>query len=194
MVAVRQQTPSGMTVDEFLAWVPDDGSVRGWQLIDGEPSAMAPAREQHAIIPGQLVRQIGNHLEDRPGLCRVAVTPGIVPRARASYNFRIPDIAVTCGPLSNDVTISEPTILIEVLSPSNEADTRANVWAYTTIPSVREILIVRSTRIEAELLRRRDDGSWPDEPAFLGADDDIVLTSIDITMTMRSVYRRTSLG
>jgi Uma2 family endonuclease len=194
MVALRKQTPSNMTVDEFLAWLPDDGSVRGWQLIDGAPMAMAPARERHAIIQGQLVRQIGNHLEDRPGLCRVAVTPGIVPRARATHNYRIPDIAVTCSPLGNDVTISEPNILIEVLSPSNEADTRANVWAYTTTPSAREILIVRSTRIEAELLRRRDDGSWLDEPAILGPNDTIVLMSIDFTMTMRSLYRRTSLA
>ena len=60
--------------------------------------------------------------------------------------------------------VPDPVLLIEILSPSNEAQTRANIWAYTTIPSVREILAVHSTRIEAELLRRNPDGSWPEEP------------------------------
>ena len=41
---------------------------------------------------------------------------------------------------------------------------------------------------------RRDDGSWPDEPDILGPDDTIALKRIDFTMTMRSLYRRTSLG
>ena len=51
--------------------------------------------------------------------------------------------------------VSEPVLLVAILSPSNEAETRANIWAYTTIPSVQELLIVHSTRIEAELLRSK---------------------------------------
>jgi hypothetical protein len=56
--------------------------------------------------------------------------------------------------------------LTEFLSPGNGAQTRANIWAYTTIPSVREILAVNSTRIEAELLRRNADGTWPEDQIF----------------------------
>jgi hypothetical protein len=32
------------------------------------------------------------------------------------------------------------------------------------IPSVRELLVVHSIRIEAELLRRRPDSTWPEQP------------------------------
>jgi hypothetical protein len=37
----------------------------------------------------------------------------------------------------------DPIVLVEILSPSNEAETRANVWAYTTIPTVAEIVLLR---------------------------------------------------
>jgi hypothetical protein len=50
--------------------------------------------------------------------------------------------------------------LSSLLSPSNESETRENVWGYTTIPSVREILLIRSTRVAAELIRHGADGSW----------------------------------
>ena len=32
--------------------------------------------------------------------------------------------------------LADPVLLVEILSPSNQAESRANVWAYTTIPSV----------------------------------------------------------
>lgn len=88
----------------------------------------------------------------------------------------------------------QPVLLVEILSPSNERETRANVWAYATIPSVREILLVRSTRVEAELLRRRDDGSWPEQPELIQADDALELAGFGFTVKLRALYRTTTLA
>ena len=49
-----------------------------------------------------------------------------------------------------------PVFLLEILSPTNEQDTRDNVWAYMTIPSVQQILLVDSTAVRGEMLRRGD--------------------------------------
>jgi hypothetical protein len=68
------------------------------------------------------------------------------------------------------------------------------VWAYTTIPSVAEILLVRATSVEAELLRRRPDGSWPEQPDIIGADGILRLDSIEFAEPLRSAYRTTALG
>jgi hypothetical protein len=76
--------------------------------------------------------------------------PGIVPRIRADRNYRVPDFGVTRAAPSLGRMVPEPAPLVEMLSPSNEAETRANIWAYTTIPSVHELVVVHSTRIEAE--------------------------------------------
>jgi Uma2 family endonuclease len=88
--------------------------------------------------------------------------------------------------------LPDPVVLVEVLSPSNEIQTRANVWAYTTIPSVQEILIVFSTEIGAELLRRRPDGSWPDQPELIGPDGELRLEAIGLT-PLRDAYRSSGL-
>ena len=50
--------------------------------------------------------------------------------------------------------------------------------AYAAIPSVREILVVHSTRVEAQLLRRLPYGTWPADPSRIAADANMVLESI----------------
>jgi hypothetical protein len=68
--------------------------------------------------------------------------------------MRIPDLAVTCSPpLPGDNALRDPVLLIEILSLSNRAETWTNVWGFTTIQSVREILVLHSTAIDADLLR-----------------------------------------
>ena len=83
--------------------------------------------------------------------------------------------------------------MIEILSPSNQARTWANIWAYTTIPSVREILMLRADRIAAELLRRSAQGEWPERPASI-TEGDVVLDSIGFRIGLRELYRGTRLA
>ena len=194
MVALRKQPPSRMTLAEFFAWNPNDVSVRHWQLIDGEPVAMAPASEAHAALQMEIGRLLANHLIARGLHCRVLSEAGVVPRVRHDRNYRIPDLAVTCAPPSTGLMVTEPILLIEILFPSNEIETWANIWAYTTIPSVTEILIVSSTKVEAELLRRNADNSWPEQPERIGPETTARLDSIDFPVTLPAFYRTTGLA
>ena len=182
-----------MTLTEFLSWDAADQSGLPCQLIDGEPVAMAPGSETHAALQGEIGRLIGNHLIDRGSPCRLLSQPGVVPRVRANRNFRISDLGVTCAAPALGQMVPDPILLIEILSPSNEAQTRANIWTYTTIPSVQEILAVHSTRMEAEILRRNSDGHWPDEPETLGAADTLTLQTIGYTTRLTTFYRTTAL-
>jgi hypothetical protein len=88
----------------------------------------------------------------------------------------------------------DPVLLIEILSPSNEAETWANIWAYTTIPSVTEILAVHSTRIVAELLCREANGSWPNEPEIIAPCGTLTLRSIGYSAPLAALYRTTALA
>lgn len=194
MVALRKQPPPAMTVEEFLAWDSGDRSGRLWQLRDGAPEAMAPATEAHGAIQAELGALIRNHLLHTGRPCRVVTTPGVVPRVRASMNVRIPDLAVTCAPPGRERLLSEPVLVIEILSPSNAEQTWANVWAYTTIPSVTEILVVSSTAVRAELLVRGSDGTWPRGAETLGPDATLRLDSIDLTLPLAVLYRTTVLA
>ena len=184
-----------MTLDEFLSWEPDDGVGWRWQLVDGEPVAMAPAADAHGAIQNELGRLLANHLVERRSPCRVVTEPGVVPHVRAGMNYRIPDLGVTCAPPEQGrIEVREPVLLVEILSPSNERETRANIWAYATVPSVREILSARSTRVEAELLRRREDGAWPEQADLIPADGTLDLASVGFTVPLIALYRTTTLA
>jgi Uma2 family endonuclease len=181
--------PEFLTVDAFLAWDAPMGQL--WQLIDGVPQAMAPASPTHALIQSEVARLIGNHLIANGSPCSIAITPGIVPRIQSDINMRIPDLAVTCTPaLPTDNALRDPVLLIEILSPSNRAETWTNVWTYTTMPSVREILVLHSTRLGADLLRRDGDGMWPERPQAIDQDN-LILDSIGYTGPIAAFYRST---
>lgn len=181
-----------MTVAEFLGWeAPAD---RHWQLVDGEPIAMAPASRTHGSLQHELGRLIGNHLVDTGSPCTVVTAPGVVPQVRSSDNFRIPDLAVTCTRYDiEEYDVSNPVLIVEILSPSNRADTWRNVWAFATIPGLHEILIVSSTAVRAELLRRGVDGSWPASATVI-EDGDLVLESIGYAVPLAAIYRTTRLA
>jgi len=184
--------PVRMTVAEFFAWNPPSPQL--WQLVDGEPQAMAPANRTHGAIQAELCSLIRNHLEERSSPCSVVTTPGVIPRVQSETNLRIPDLAVTCsGYDAEESALADPVLLIEILSPSNQAETWANVWAYATIPSVQEILILKTASIGAELLRRNQDGSWPNQPLSI-ATGDLTLESIGFHVPLAAAYRTTRLA
>lgn len=190
MVALAK-THVRMSVAEFLNWNPGDG--RKWQLIDGEPRAMAPANATHGYLQSELGALIRNHLRsgDRP--CDVFTSPGVVPATMAAHNMRVPDLAVSCSPFElTQTALTDPVLIVEILSPSNQADTWANVWAYCSIRSVREILVLRVDAIGGDLLRRLPDGSWPDRPSLI-VEGDLVLESIGLRVALADLYARTPL-
>ena len=181
--------PLTMTVAEFLAW--DAPGQTRWQLIDGEPIAMAPASRTHGLLQSELGRLIANHLDVPGGACAVVTAPGIIPRVGAGDNFLIPDLAVTCTRYrTEEYDVANPVLIVEILSPSNRAQTRRNIWSFATIPSVREILTLSSTAVRAELLRRDAEGNWPAMPLVI-EDADLHLESIDFTVPLAAIYRTT---
>jgi Uma2 family endonuclease len=188
---VLAKIPVRMTVDEFLKWDSEDG--RRYELVDGEPRAMAPASAIHGFLQNELGRLIGNHLRDKATGCDVVANPGVVPRLLSEHNVRIPDLAVTCSPLAvGQATLPDPILLIEILSPTNQAKTWTNVWAYTSIPSVREILVLRADRIAAELLRRSPQGEWPDRPIAI-SEGELILESLGFRVALADLDARTGL-
>lgn len=183
-----------MTADDFLDW-PGDGTGRTFQLIDGAPTPVSPACATHGILQARIAFLLARHLEGTGSPFLIATEAAIAPRLRTSMNIRVPDLAVTqAKDKAGQLLLPDPVLLIEILSPSNHADTWENVRAYATIPSAREILVVHSTRILAELLRRQGNGDWPEEAEEIGPDDALRLDSIGFAAPLRDLYARTHLA
>lgn len=186
------EVPPFMTVDEFMAWNPDDG--RTWQLVDGVPEAMAPTNRTHGALQSELGTLLNVHLRENGSPCSVVITPGIRPHVQAEHNVRIPDLGVTCSPyVDEQAFLLDPVLLVEILSPSNQRETWSNVWTYTTIPSVQEILVLHSAKIRADVLRRREGGAWPEQPESV-TEGDLVLESLGFRVPLAAVYRTTRLA
>ena len=66
--------PIRMCVQEFIHWEPGDGMH--YELVDGEPRAMAPASTVDAFLQNELGGLIRNHLREHNSQCEVLANPG----------------------------------------------------------------------------------------------------------------------
>ena len=195
----RRTDPPLVTVDEFLA-MPGDGTGRIFELFEGVVKAQDSASDGHGTIQANLIREIGVHLKAKRPECRVVAAPGVQPHLRANWNHRVPEIAVTCT--SHHLHVHKtpnPILIIEVLSPSNAADTWSNVALFATLPSVVEIVVVESEKVGVHVLRRGPDGAWPPNPTLIeptpaAAGPDVHLASVDLELALRDIYAWTELA
>lgn len=185
-------TPSSMTVGEFLVW-DGGGHVGKLELVDGVVRAMAPASATHAIIQANIGTALVNHLRSRSSPCRAGTEAPIIPPMGKRSNARAPDVAITCAPPTDSLTFEDPVLIVEVISPSNEAATWESIRALAGLPTLQEILVVQSTRVEAQLFRRGSDGAWPSDPSVAGTEGVVHLASIDLDLPVSEIYLQTSL-
>jgi Uma2 family endonuclease len=169
-----------MTIAEFFVWNPPGPYL--WQLVDGEPQQMAMVNRTHGSLLSEIGSLVANHLDKRSSPCCVITMPGIIPRLLLEINIRVADLAATCTSYETEESaLTDQVLVMEILSPNNQAVTWPNVRTYTTIPSVREILVLKTVSIGAELLRRNVDGFWPSPPLSIDAGE-LRLESIDFSI------------
>jgi Uma2 family endonuclease len=111
--------------------------------------------------------------------------------------YTYPDIIVVCGePRLQDGhfdTLLNPTLIIEVLSPSTETYDRGKKFDhYKTLESLREYLLISSDRIHADLFTRRSDDRWLLSSAD-GLESSLDLESIGCHLALVDLYEKVDL-
>jgi Uma2 family endonuclease len=134
-----------MSADEFLAWA--EGQEGRLELHDGAVVAMSPERVVHTRTKGEVFFALRSAIL-RAGIpCRVYPDgPGL--RVNSGNLFE-PDAIVACGPPPHDnaLEITNPAIVVEVLSPSTAAiDHGLKLMGYFSLPSVEHYLILDPDR------------------------------------------------
>ena len=75
--------------------------------------------------------------------------------------YRYPDLVVTCTEETDSYAITQPSLIIEVLSPSTEGTDRSlKLKEYTSLPSLAYYLLVSSGEAVVECYSREPDGGW----------------------------------
>jgi Uma2 family endonuclease len=131
-----------MTVEEFLAWAQTQDEGR-FELHDGKIVAMSPERAEHVEIKFNVTSALKQPI-GRAGLPCFAYVDGLAVRIDATTTFE-PDAQVVCGEKvpSNAVAVSNPVIVVEILSPSTGyRDLGPKVEGYFRVASIRHYLII----------------------------------------------------
>ena len=184
MSAVLTQTR--YTTEEYLKL--ERSAAYKSEFHDGQIYAMTGASRKHNLITVNIARELSEQLKKRP--CEAYINDMRVKAAEArSYHY--PDIAVVCGkPQFEDAqldTLLNPTVLIEVLSPSTEAYDRGGKFAhYRKIATLREYLLVAQDQPSIERYLRQGD-VWILSEA-LGIEASVPLESIDCVLSLCEVY------
>ena len=163
------------------------------EYLRGEVFAMAGATYEHTVIKDNLARKAGNQLENGP--CR-ALTSDMRVKVMATGLYTYPDVVVVCGePKFEDEyvdTLLNPTLLVEVLSPSTERyDRIAKSSYYRTLDSLTEHLLVAQDEVRLEQYVKQPNGQWLlFESTSL--DGVVELPSINCSLALRDVYDKVS--
>ena len=112
------------------------------EYVRGLILAMAGGTIEHGRLIGAVVVALGTQLRGRP--CST-FDSNVRVRVAATGNAYYPDASVVCGKLEADpedsLSIGNPTLLVEVLSPSTASYDRTDKLAdYQRIPSLRHIV------------------------------------------------------
>ncbi len=159
------------------------------EFFNGEMFAMAGGSPQHNIIKENLILELGIRL--RGGPCRTLSSDQRV-LVNTSGLYTYPDIVVICGPLILDTrdkdTLTNPTAIIEVLSPTTERYDRGDKFRnYQKIESLKEYVMVYQDESLCERFVRQEDSSWA-LVSFVGLNNSLVFTSVSASIPLADVY------
>lgn len=143
---------------DYLRWETEQPDKH--EYVAGEVFAMGGASRRHVTVSGNFFAALNQALDGTP--CRTYMADMKVEVARDTAYF-YPDVLVTCDPADHkaDLTMTSPTLVAEVLSPSTAAYDRGDKFAaYRGIPSLREYVLIDPDKKTVELYRRGEDGLW----------------------------------
>jgi Uma2 family endonuclease len=152
----KPTAPKKMTVAEFLPWAETRTDGR-YELVDGVPVRMQSERLRHVVVKGNIYFAFRNAVVLANLKCH-ALPDGaaVIVTENTCYE---PDVVVQCRPLGdlNRLVAMDPTIVVEVLSPSSEkSDEPIKLPDYMTVQSIHHVLIVDPLKCRVVHYERQD--------------------------------------
>lgn len=154
---------------------------------------MAGASPEQNLIAVNLSGEIRSQLKNRP--CRVFASDMRVLISRTGL-YTYPDVLVVCGELlfqdDKRDTLLNPTMIVEVLSPSTESYDRGDKFAhYRRLPTLREYVLVAQDKARVERFTRQgDDWLLTD---LIDMNSTLRLASIGCELPLSEIYAKVEL-
>jgi Uma2 family endonuclease len=180
-----------LTLQEYFTL--EESSDHKHEYYRGAIYAMTGASARHNLLVANVIGLLHGQL--RKSACRVFPSD-LRLKIEATGLYTYPDISVICGGLQFDAgrqdTVTNPTVLIEVLSPSTENYDRGKKFEhYRTLESLQEYIVVAQDRVHIEQHIRQDERRWL-LVDFFAMDQIIQLGAVDCALPVELVYEYVS--
>lgn len=178
-----------ITEEAYLAF--EQTSVEKHEYFHGDMYAMTGGTEAHNLLSGNAYAALHAQLRRRP--CRVYNSDQRI-KVQATGLYTYPDVTIVGGqPQFMDrlrLTLLNPTVIIEVLSPSTERYDRGMKFQnYRTIPTLQEYILITQDNHRIEHYIRQETGEWLLREA-VGLTAQVTIRSIDCILTLEDVYEK----
>jgi Uma2 family endonuclease len=173
-----------LSVEEYLKL--EEHSTIKHEYVAGEIFAMAGPTLRHNVISLNLA--VAFHVHLRGGPCRAFVND-VKVRIKVNDDQVVyyPDVMVACGEQRlDDHYIWNPTLVIEVLSPSTEAiDRREKALNYRQIAELEEFVLVAQRTHHVTIFRRCE--GW--RPQHLSSPEAVAeFRSVQLSVPLTEIY------
>lgn len=161
------------------------------EFVDGEIFALAGATRAHNLIALNCGAELRQHLKGGP--CETYTSDMRVQLAD-STRYTYPDVVVVCGrgEFTDEErdTLTNPTVLIEILSPSTESYDRGEKFQhYRKLTSLQTYVLISQRRPLVEIYERQADDAWLLEE-YSSLEANAPLPNINCELLLREVYDR----
>ncbi len=164
-------------------------SAEKFECCDGNIWAMAGASPVHERIVSNAIFHLRTVLTRK---CSVFGSNSKV-KVPVYPPYRYPDLSVYCGEgiyetMAGLDVLTNPQMLIEVLSPSTEAFDRGDKFRYyKSIPSFTEYLLIAATRPYVMQYIKQNEHEWVQREA-IGLDGKLFLPAFEVEILLSEIY------
>ena len=175
------------TVADYEAFTEGLTGDDRWELIRGRIVMMTNPTESHEHIVGGIFARLRIAMEAAG--CRVYAGGMRVQRSedRGDDMATIPDIVVRCGPRRDRNFVTDPLVVVEVLSRSTmQQDRGVKFDFYRSLPSLQHIVLVYQDQMRVEHFRRGA-SAWAVE-VLSTPSRRLDLDAVDFSVDLATIY------
>ena len=187
-MTTHPQEKNKMTPGEYLALERSSLDIKH-EFFNGEIFAMVGAGRNHNRINVNLTRELGNDFKTDKFACDLFSND---MRVKIEDGYAYPDIVIFCGDAAFEDnkfdTLTNPLIIMEILSDSTEAFDRGDKFAYyRNIPTFKEYILVSQKKYRVEQFILSDDGRW-EYRSYEDSDKVLKMESIKLELPLSEIY------
>jgi Uma2 family endonuclease len=181
-------TSQQMTLEEYLEF--DYNAEGRYEYFDGEVIEMSGESPEHSLLGSQINFLLRRELNPKGCLVFQSDVRIKVP---AMLPYRFGDASALCGkPIYEDLGKSRlhvnPTLIVEVLSPSTENyDREEKFKAYKSIESLREYILVSQVKKFVTLYAKHNEKFWFQSEYVEG--ETLKIESLDCQLSVDEIYQ-----